>query len=363
MNFVATSDYIVIGGGIAGLSLAQQLRSKGVSVICFESVQPGFGCSNASLGLVYPISPLTAPLDICDISRDIWAEYRTELDRIVGPVEAAQILISRPLLEISTQSRAEETVSAYRSIDYHPIYVDDLRDCDLGPLSHQGLTRCGLLHPIAYHLDVERYCRDLLAVFLDMGGQWICPASVDEILIEGDLCVGVKVGASRFRAHHVVMCTGANLALDPRIPVTPVRGQMILLNMEESVPMFVYTEHLDIVHRGKGELLIGSTVELDQDEIACTFSQRDFLLRTLHAEFDGAAACRLIEARSGIRAKTPDSRPLIGETRVRGLSLFTGFYRNGIVFSPAMARFFASDMLGQPHESNCLARFSPLRFD
>ncbi|HCK54313.1 MAG TPA: sarcosine oxidase subunit beta, partial [Planctomycetaceae bacterium] len=47
----ATSDIVIIGGGVAGLSTAMQLASRGASVTLLEREQLGNGSTGRAAGL------------------------------------------------------------------------------------------------------------------------------------------------------------------------------------------------------------------------------------------------------------------------------------------------------------------------
>ena len=50
-----------------------------------------------------------------------------------------------------------------------------------------------------------------------------------------------------------------------------------------------------------------------------------------------------------MRPKSPDGLPLLGPTRDAGLFVAGGQYRNGILFTPAIAQDMADLILGKGH--------------
>jgi glycine oxidase len=67
----------------------------------------------------------------------------------------------------------------------------------------------------------------------------------------------------------------------------------------------------------------------------------------------------LSEHWAGLRPKSPDGLPLLGPTRVPNLFVAGGQYRNGILFTPAIAREMADIMLGK---GRVVPDFDPRRF-
>src|SRR5579872_3400347 len=54
-----TTDVLVIGGGMAGLTTAQKFRDKGLSVVLIEKNYCGAGASGKSSGFITPDSELS----------------------------------------------------------------------------------------------------------------------------------------------------------------------------------------------------------------------------------------------------------------------------------------------------------------
>jgi len=61
---------------------------------------------------------------------------------------------------------------------------------------------------------------------------------------------------------------------------------------------------------------------------------------------------------AGLRPKSPDGLPLLGRF-AEGLYVASGQYRNGILFTPAIADEMAATMLGK---AGGIPEFDPLRF-
>jgi len=68
----------------------------------------------------------------------------------------------------------------------------------------------------------------------------------------------------------------------------------------------------------------------------------------------------LAEHWAGLRPKSPDGLPLLGPTGDSGLFVAGGQYRNGILFTPAIARDMADLILGK---GRIIPEFDPRRFD
>ena len=61
---------------------------------------------------------------------------------------------------------------------------------------------------------------------------------------------------------------------------------------------------------------------------------------------------------AGLRPRSPDGLPLLGPTKVDGLWLAGGQFRNGILFAPAIAETIAAQLMGKAQP---IAAFDPRR--
>jgi len=148
-----------------------------------------------------------------------------------------------------------------------------------------------------------------------------------------------------------------------RLPMRPVRGQLLYLNWT-GTPMrrVIWTHRCYFVPWDDGTLLVGATMEeAGFDERVTVAGVRDLL----------ESACELIPhvwsagfrgARVGLRPGTPDDLPVIGmSARVPKLFYATGHYRNGVLLAPLTARLVADALLDRRIDP-ALASVSPSRF-
>jgi glycine oxidase len=69
-----------------------------------------------------------------------------------------------------------------------------------------------------------------------------------------------------------------------------------------------------------------------------------------------------LEARTGVRAATPDGLPLVGPSATTGVLLATGMRRNGWLLAPLVARMIAAYLTGDD-PGPYAARLNPRRFE
>jgi glycine oxidase len=71
------------------------------------------------------------------------------------------------------------------------------------------------------------------------------------------------------------------------------------------------------------------------------------------------ASWRLVEHWAGLRPGSPDDLPLIGPSVLDGLFIASGQFRNGILFSPAIAEMMREIVLDRAQPDPA---FDPRRF-
>ncbi|HET8645021.1 MAG TPA: FAD-dependent oxidoreductase, partial [Vicinamibacteria bacterium] len=173
-------------------------------------------------------------------------------------------------------------------------------------------------------------------------------------------------GGERVAARHVVVCAGAwspeALPGLPALPLRPVRGQIVRLRGEELIRHVVRTPEVYLVPRGDGELLVGATSEERGFDPAPTAGAVLELLREAFRALPGIAELAVAELTVGFRPALRDHLPAIGPTRVPGLFLATGHYRNGVLLAPVTARLLVDGLL-QGRMPDALAPFAPQRFE
>ncbi len=177
---------------------------------------------------------------------------------------------------------------------------------------------------------------------------------VEGIVADNGRLEGVSTSRGLFKARCVVVAGGAWSAgllagVGVRLPVEPVRGQMILYRAEPGL-----VRHI-VLHRGRyliprrdGRILFGSTLE----RVGFDKSTTEAALASLRTDAETlvpALADFPVEHHwAGLRPGSPDGVPFIAEhPGVRQLFVNTGHFRNGVVLAPASVRLLTELVLGQ----------------
>jgi glycine oxidase len=169
--------------------------------------------------------------------------------------------------------------------------------------------------------------------------------TVHHLIQEGDRVTGVQSTAGDHHAAHVVLTAGAwSDQLDDRLaqmmPVYPVRGQIVLLEM----PKLPFRHVLDrgkcyLVPRLDGKIVVGATEEHKSGFIkANTADGISGLLNLAVRMVPALKEATMVKTWSGLRPGTPDHWPYIGPVPgFDGLIAATGHFRSGLTLAPATA--------------------------
>jgi len=364
-------DTIVVGGGVIGLNLTLSLLEHKQSVICIEKNELGYGCSNASLGIVYPISPLTAPSHLVQLSLKAFDTYLDFLEKLVElsttHIRTTNTGIIQVAADESQVRKLAETIIAYDQIGVviERLRIERLRQLEPN-LSEHYISSTYFAD--AFHV----YCRDLIYALESgvkaLGGDIKTHTQVTGLVLQGSRCIGVETTQGIIYAQNTVICGGAWSLLIDKLPLTipeslaPIRGQCLLLHANEQlVNHLIYTEELDIIPRENGDLLVGSTIERVGFDMNSSVSGVNFLLDNLLKTIPQASTAQFREVWVGLRPKSHDDLPFVGAApHIAGLHISTGHYRNGVFLSPLISQLQA-EYIVSGNQPEPLAPLDPKR--
>lgn len=153
--------------------------------------------------------------------------------------------------------------------------------------------------------------------------------------------------------------------LPRRLPVQPVRGQMLAVARPDEGPLLERVIHAPgcyLIPREDGHTVIGATSERVDFEPGPTPAGIASLAEAAAVAVPAVADLRVLETWSGFRPGTPDGLPVLGaDPDVEGVFYATGHYRNGILLAPITAEILTACVTaGAPPLS--IDRFRPDRF-
>ncbi len=353
-------DVVVVGGGIIGLAVAWRARLRGLSVVVLERGAIGGECaSGVAAGMLAPVSEVefgeagrrALELGLC--SARLWPGFAAELEEAagveVGLRQTGTLLLARDedeARELERQVVLRESLGL-RAARLRPSAARELEPA-LAPT-----VRLALEAPEDHSVD-PRLVLAALRRACELSGVQVrehAPVARVELGVSGERVAGVALAdGGRLGVEQVVLAAGAwtagiaGLPEDARVPVRPVKGQILRLRDPAGPGLLrrvVRFEGGYLVPRGDGRYVLGATVEERGFETQPTVGGVYELLRDARELVPGVLELQIEELSVGFRPSTPDNTPVIGPGALEGLVWATGHHRNGILLAPLTAELLA----------------------
>jgi len=357
-----TSDLVVVGGGVVGLSVAWRAAAEGADVVLCDPA-PGRGASRVAAGMLAPVTEARsaeAPLAELGLrSVHQWPGFARALvdDAGLGGTDDLGFRQEGTLqvaFDEDDRRGLAELAGVHRSLglDSEPLGASDCRR--LAPTLNPRVC-AGLLVRGDWQVDPRRVVHALVAALARRGGR-LRTAGVRRVLLRAgggggeDAVGGVELDdGSTISTSAVVLATGTggpavDLPLDVPLPVRPVKGEILRLCPGPVPPPLPLTVRASVhgfpvylVPRHDGEVVVGATV---REAGVDTSVRAGAVLELLRAAVDLVPVLgelELAEAAAGLRPTTPDNAPLLGPTAVCGLHAALGHFRHGVLLAPVTA--------------------------
>ena len=367
---MADCDVAVVGAGIIGAAVAYELATRGVAVTLLDARGSGLGSTQAAAGMLVPyIEGLGRPL--LPMAAKSLRMYDDFVDRVARDSGIGVGYARTGSMQVASSDDGIEELHAIALSMQGAGVKCDLLDGAGAIAAEPHLTpevRAGLLiHDHGFVVAAE-LVGALCAAVIKHGARVVVPARVRRIAAaEGAIDVVLETG-DRLTALQAVIaagCWAGDIDLDglPRLPVRPVRGQLLQLAWDAPpLRRIVWGPDCYLVPAAPSAVIVGATVEdAGFDERTTVAGVRDLLDAATdivpHVWQAGFTAARV-----GLRPATPDGLPIIGRSKRNTRVVFaTGHFRNGILLAPLTAKAVA-DLVLENREDPLLTSASPQRF-
>jgi glycine oxidase len=362
---------VVLGAGLIGLAVAYELAKRGADVRVFDPGEPARAASWAGAGMLAPFSE--GALDsafgsFCMRSLALYPAYVTELQE-AGGIDARLRLdgVLHAAFSPDDVARLQARCSALQARGVPAEWFAP----EAALRAEPALRPRGLLGAAFFasegQVDNRRLGRALLAACKARGVRMDAPEGPAALEADARRVRGVRSRAGFVPASAVINACGAwgaeleGVPPQARVPVVPVKGQMLALTqMRALVRRVVWVPGAYLVPRDDGRLLVGATVErAGFDERVTAAGMRALLDAALDA-LPALGELSVSETWAGLRPGSHDGLPYLGATSLEGYFVATGHYRNGILLTPATACALAEAVEGKPPDAD-VAAFSPGR--
>jgi glycine oxidase len=359
-------DVAVLGGGIAGLSIAWPLLRRGLAVTVVAGQQPS--ASTIAAGMLAPMPETGLNPALGRLAAAGLRAYPEFLDALAEDTDLRTGFEGSGLLRVAYGAKEAEAlreqVGTYEAAGMPSRWLD-ARAClaEVPGLGGAGLSG-GLLSYDEAQVQPEWLLAALRDAIRRRGGVLVEAQAVDVLPARGRVTVTLDVAGLRhhLEAGKAVLALGSWSGAIPGVvlPVHPVKGQLLAFARRAGPARIVYWGHDYLLAKPDGSVILGGTME----EAGFSFvpDERAQDLRHLLRRLWPALAEAPAIARAGLRPASPDGMPLTGWLRGGDLYAFTAHFRNGFLLAPLAGRLAANEIAdGRPEEM--LTPLRPDRFE
>lgn len=361
--------FIVVGGGVVGLSVSRELALRGLGVTLLERDVVGGhtlgAATGASLGVLSSPTTAKSPFQRLRVlghqaypalARALQEE--TGLD--IGYQVPGSLHLQTTLPPVSVREKVERR---YRvpGIEARWVNEDELRELlpelarEAEPVFRGALYLSGeaIVHPPDLVRALHLACKRAGVHIRERVGEV-------KLRLQKEAAVELESGET-VAGSSMVLTAGAwssrlvEARLDHDFAVRPIRGQAIEIRSTRSVgPNLRFRAHgaeteYHVIAKGGGRAWVGSTVEDVGFDARVTEAGVQELLRAARTVLPDLQASDLLESRVGLRPQAqrpggPFLGPLPG---YKGVWVACGHYRSGIHTGPISASLLVRKILGE----------------
>ena len=363
MDIPSRADVVIVGGGIAGCSIAYHLTKLGIiDVILCERRQLTSGTTWHAAGLVTQLRATRQMTELAQYTGELFGQLEAETGQATGFRRSGSLRVA------TNEARYEELARGASMGRNFGLPVEAVSPGQIkerwNPINTDGIVggfwfpNDGQVNPADVTMAYAKGAR--------MGGARIIEnLLVNRILVENGKAVGVMTDKGRIDARTVVICGGMwsrDLAAEigVNIPLHAAEHFYVVTeaipDLPKNLPVLFLSDEWTYYKEDAGKLLVGFF-----EPVAKPWGQKgiseSFCFDTLPEDIDHigphleAATVRVpLLERTGMQlffngpeSFTPDNRYLLGETpEVAGLFCATGFNSIGILSSGGVGKALAA---------------------
>jgi D-amino-acid dehydrogenase len=366
-------DVAVVGGGLVGTALAYELVTAGAKVVLVDRHDHG-RATDAGAGILSPESIGVEDPAWFALAMAAGEHYR----RLVPVLEEDGVRVTgyavTGLLRVGFREWEDELFATQLALarercpdDVEELTVDDAR----ARFPALGEIRNAWYAPRAARVDGRSMTAALMDAALAAGLE-VVHTTADLVESVGKRATAVHAGTDSIPCDAVVIAGGAWTSalaahLDVEIPVHPVRGQILHLQLpgvetgDWPIVSPILSQYL--VPWPEGRVVVGATLEPDAgfDARPTAAGMRQLFSEMLRLA-PGLGDATFLEVRAGLRPVSADDAPVLGPLPGwENAYVCTGHGANGLLLGPYSARLVADLVLGRPPATD-LSPFAVDRF-
>jgi glycine oxidase len=329
-------NYIILGHGLAGASIAIQLLKRGKKILVIDKPSPTTA-SRVAAGLFNPITGRKMVKSwLSDKLFPFLHQYYRDVETLTGCNFFSPMPVYRPFTSIEEQN---EWMAKSIELSFQP-YIENVFTTPSFPgvKDQYGgilLKQAGCLNTAAY-LDAVRRLIERQGTFLEA------------TIVEGDVVADSQgVRCLNFEAERLLVCNGAHDNPWFRwLPVRPLKGETLQIQCEYRESMIINRGVYVVPTPNPNSWRIGATYD-HEDKLPGTTEKAKAELVEKTKELI-SFPFNIVHQEYGFRPTTPDRRPILGRhPELERVFTFNGMGTKGVslapYFSDVLVRFIEND--------------------
>jgi len=341
MKTIEKKKFLIIGGGLAGITLSHRLLNRNQQVTLIDD---GLNASTKiAAGMVNPIvfRRTTLSWRATEFLAYSWDFYKA-LEKQLNTSFAEPLVIKRifPTINEKEEWKKKQGLPNYED---HLLKIDSFNE-----EQNVGIVRSG------YFVHAEKFYIENQLYFEKIG-------VLQKETFDDKLFSALELSYRGKKYDHVVFCCGYRVSETPffqNCQVKPTKGQMLIIKHNELPQTASLHLKCFVFPLGEKNFRIGATYEWDDQTLHPTKEARVTLLD--HLRHITITPPEIVSQPVGIRPTTMDRRPVLGShPTYKTIHIFNGLGAKGYLLAPKMAEEMTAYLLDNVKISAeyCLTRY------
>ncbi len=381
MDYPKSAEFIIIGGGIIGVSTAYHLSKAVKDVIVLEANELVSQASGRNGGMVVQLDSRDINIDVMKTKLGFARKAIEELKNYQRELDVDFEFEQNGSLDFIFDKKEMEHLK--RFVDIQHSASDDEIEL-LG--KNETIERMPIINKEVLgarfrasdgHLNPLYLCYGIIDKAKKFGARFYEFSKVKEIIVESGNIKGVKLTDGKFiRSKWVINCTNAWAeSLTPEIKIVPIREIAMVTEVMPKLKVHSYEAYIGGLMGSKEEQHCWGTTQHENGNLCIggpglvpnhyykkiTYEEVTNTVNCMKAMFPLLDEVKIIRCWCGAFAFTPDYNPFVGEIfDKKGLFVIAGL-NNGFGLGPALSKL-GCEVILDGEASLDISSMNPIRF-